>query len=184
MEIMNLLLHLHHSFIHSWFYFVALALHSKKYYTIFILDRFLLVCSLSFYPFVYLKRDSFVIFNVWSPIILPLLYTALTSKNLRTVHPSAGWQHVFAFMFFLSTFFEVAATEGIPLIPGNNWAAVYFNERAPSAEQEQLNQSELPRRLPTVHMKGCRGPWSLETDNESLKNPDGTSRFLKPWIIT
>lgn len=52
-----------------------------------------------------------------------------------------------------------------------------------SAEQEQLDQSKLPHRLPAAPIKGCRVAERSHRGSELWKwNPDGTSCFLKPWI--
>lgn len=113
----------------------------------------LLVYMLSSYPFVCLKWSSFVIFHVWSPIILHRVYTALTVYNLRIAHNDywpdfctiANVFHPCAFQrrlvvcflllcsFFWTCFFWSCSHWRYPPIDGNNWGAEHFNECARSS---------------------------------------------------
>ena len=154
---------------------------------------FLSMRKLSFLPICQLKRRQLCyFFNVWSRIILHLPYTTLTSCNLWFW---AGWladpiparlpvffcrcafkhRSVVCFCFYVLFLW----TWRYPSIDGNNWGAVHFNECAPSrwAGAAGSQRANPHTRLAYCTYERTPCPWSLETANESLKNPHGTSRF-------
>lgn len=77
-------------------------------------------------------------------------------------------------------FFEVVATEGIPLLMEIIGERCILMNARPSAERGAAGSERASSHAAYCTYERTPGPRSSETANESLKNPHGTSRFLKP----